>query len=304
VVNRRKTDDRDQQAPRDAFSIASSVLAALFKRWLLQFIVLFLAIGMLLAGVLWLGSYAREQLREHERFQTAFADIECNAPGPLARQDFLEEVRYHSRMPERFSIFEDGLAERLKTGFTKHPWVAKVLRVDIVPPQSVRVELAFRQPVLAVEVTPDLAGMGSHTSVPLRGVDNQGALLPKKVPLAADLPVLRRAARPTGGAGQPWGDAGVLVAAQIADLLIPQRVGIQDLSWSTQGLILWGPGFKVVWGHSADLPDEATTAVKRQRFIELSESLQNPTSWWPWMVEYDLRPREQMVERKVLWDRP
>jgi hypothetical protein len=304
VVNRRKTDDRGQQAPRDAFSIASSVLKTVFKRWLLQFIVLFLAIGMLLAGVLWLGGYAREQLREHERFQTAFADIECNPPGPLARQDFLEEVRYHSRLPERFSIFEEGLAERLQTGFAKHPWVAKVLRVDIVPPQGVRVELAFRQPVLAVEVTTDLAGMGSATSVPLRGVDNQGVLLPKMVPLGSELPVLRRAARPTGGAGQPWGDVGVLVAAQIADLLLPQRVGIQELSWSMQGLILWGAGFKVIWGHSTDLPDEATTAVKRQRFIEVSPRLQNPTSWWPWMVEFDLRPRENMAERQVLWIRP
>jgi len=304
---------------------------------LLQLVALLLLVGLLLCGLIWLGAYAREQLREHERFQVAFADIECNPPAPLQRPEFLEEVRYHGRLPERFSIFEDGLSDRLQIGFAQHPWVARVDKVELAAPRSVRVALVYRQPVLAVVVTPDLAAKHSPplpvgergrgegladdpAKLPLRAVDDQGVLLPKNVPLPRGLPILYRAPRPGGGAGRPWGDPGVLAAAQMAVLLKPplfstplpvgergeERVEIKAMTWSEQGLILWGAGFKVLWGRPPELAkgEEAATVVKEQRLMALLAKLKPLGSRWPWMHEYDVRPREAMTDRLVLWERP
>jgi hypothetical protein len=300
---RRKSLDEPSPPP------PASIVRRLVRRWLVQIAVLLLFVGLALVGVIWLGSYAREQLREHERFQVYFGDIDCNPPPPLKRPEFLDEVQYLSQLPERFSIFEEGLSDRLREGFTKHPWVAKVARVEVSPPREVRVTLEYRQAALAVVVTPDLAGEGVDGSAEkpsLRAVDERGVLLPKKVPLAADLPVLYRAPRPAGGAGQPWGDPGVAAVARAAVLLKQQlaRGKIKALTWADDGLTLWGPGYRVLWGRlEPSKSAEAASAVKEQRLAEVLAKGE-PWTWWPWMHEYDLRPREATVERLVAWEKP
>ena len=60
----------------------------------------------------------------------------------------------------------------MQEGFAKHPWVAQVEKVEVVPPRSVRVALAYRQPVLAVVVTPDLAEPNGQGRA-LRAVDDR-----------------------------------------------------------------------------------------------------------------------------------
>jgi hypothetical protein len=285
-----------------------------------------LAIGVLLGGVLWLGTFARQQLRDQQRFQVAFSNIECNAPDGMPRPDFLEEVQYLGRLPERFSIFDDGLREILQVGFAKHPWVAEVRKVDLVPPRSVRVSLSHRQAALAVVVSRDLAGEGllsplllpenetaarRHSEecdrLSLRAVDAEAVLLPKKVPSLNDLPILRRAPRPVGGEGQSWGDPGVHFAAQTAEQLKAQlrQADIKWMTWSKQGLILWGQGFKLIWGRPGALAnEEVSAAVKEQRLTQLIDMLEPPGLWKPWMPEYDLRPRQAISVRLVIWESP
>src|SRR5262249_62336389 len=114
----------------------------------------------------------------------------------------LEAVLSPGRLPARFPLLADGVPERLPAAFAQHPWVARVDGVELAPPRTVRVRLAYRQPALAVEVTPDLAGAVT-SPVPLRAADEQGILLPKRASIPDDLPVLRHAPRPTGPAGQP-----------------------------------------------------------------------------------------------------
>jgi hypothetical protein len=238
---------------------------------------------MLLGGLVWLGRYARDQILDRERFQVAFADIDCQPPPGVDRGDFLDEVMYHARCPERFSILEDGLADKLKQYFTKHPWVAQVDKVECQMPRTVRVHLTYRQAVLAVIVPPELAGSGSTpqaTNRPVRGVDHDGALLPKKAPLAAGLPVLDGAPPPSGPAGQPWGNAGVAAAAQTAVLLQPYQYQLK-IMWMTlthdEGLVLWRNrplrGIKVIWGHSG-ATGEPTPEVKLQRLLEAVRKLE------------------------------
>jgi hypothetical protein len=308
VVTRRKS--LDESPPTVDGSVRPVV-----RRWLAQFVGLLLTVGLLLGGVLWLGSYAREQLRQHERFQISFAEIDCIPPVPLQRTEFLEEVRYHAQLPERMAIFQDGLSDRLHEGFAKHPWVSRVEKVELSPPHTVRVTLAYREPVLAVVVTSDLAGaamdssLDSQTaSLPLRTVDAQGILLPKKVPLSRGLPIIYFAPRPAGGAGRAWGDPGVFAAAQTAARLKPylERAGITAMMSSELGLVMWGSECKILWGQQPERTkgEEASLVVKEQRFIELLAKRDSLGSWWPFVHEYDLRPRETMTDRLVLWDRP
>jgi hypothetical protein len=308
VVARRKSLDEPP------LSLDSSVRPVL-RRWVVQFVGLVLVVGLLLGCVLWLGSYARDQLRLHERFQVAFADIDCIPPVPLQRNEFLEEVRYHAQLPERMAIFQDGLADRLHEGFSKHPWVARVEKVELSPPHTVRVTLAYREPVLAVAVTSDLAGapvdggLDSPASSPaLRTVDGQGILLPKKVPFSRSLPILYGAPRPAGGAGQVWSNPGVVAAARTAVWLKPylERAGVTAMMSSEQGLVIWGSGYKMLWGRPPEQAkgEEASLVVKEQRFLELMAKRDSVGSWWPFVHEYDLRPRKAMTDRLVMWDRP
>src|SRR5262245_21659284 len=79
------------------------------RRWMLQFTLLLFFVGFLVTGLLWLGKHAREQLREHERFQVKVAEIECIPQPPIDLSEFLYEVQYHGGLAERVSTLEKGL---------------------------------------------------------------------------------------------------------------------------------------------------------------------------------------------------
>jgi len=239
------------------------------RRWLWQTALFAGVAAFVVGGFVWLGHYAREQIRDREPYQVAFADIECQPPPGVTRSDFLDEVLYQARCPERFSILEEGLADKLKQHFAMHPWVAAVDKVEVQPPRTVRVFVTYRQAVLAVVVPPELAGL---LVLPVRGVDREGVLLPKKVPLT-ELPLLHNAPPPSGVTGQRWGNAGVLAATHVAVLLQPHQKQLQltRLTLTPAGLVLWGQGLKVVWGQP-DAAGEATVEMKLRRLLEVFDN--------------------------------
>jgi len=158
--------------------------------------------SLLVFGLIALGKAARDQLRQHERYTLTFDDIDCPAPPGMERGEFLSEVQYLARLPDRLPALDEDSPARLADAFAHHPWVEKVEEVRIIPPDRVRVRLAFRVPVLAV---PQPGGP--------RAVDAHGILLPSSAPTEG-LPVFRgSAAPPAGVAGEPWGDPAVTAAA-------------------------------------------------------------------------------------------
>jgi hypothetical protein len=179
------------------------------RRWagglVLKFAALLLGLGLFVAGLIVLGEYAQEQLRDRDRYTLPFADIEClPAPPYQPRRDFLDEVQYLARLPARLRLLDADLPQRLAEGFAQHPWVRKVEQVEVTAKQ-VRVRLSYRRPALAVR-------RGERVRV----VDAEGVLLPKEAP-AEGLPVFAgEAARPAGPAGTRWGDADVEDAARKA----------------------------------------------------------------------------------------
>jgi hypothetical protein len=285
-----------------------------WRRWLAQAAVLTAAMVAIFAGVIWLGQYARDRISEDDRFQFAFADIDCQPPPGLERRAFLDEVLYHARCPERFSLMEAGLPERLKGYFAKHPWVARVDKVELQAPRGVHVQLTYRQPVLAVVVPRQLSGSGSgrrDQQWPLRGVDDEGVLLPKKAPLEK-LPMLFDAPPPTARTDWHWGDAGVEAAARVAALLLPHRshVEVEYLALSADGLVLWGSVYKlevkprwlimlgnikVLWGG----PDANGDRLPKAKLQRLLDALAAPMPIEPMHVrEIDVRV-EPPVQRLI-----
>ena len=153
-----------------------------------------------------------------------------------------------------------------------HPSVAKVTAVAIERPNVIRITLVYRQPVLAVVVSPDLAGQGfDGTAVEMqklsfRAVDQDGVLLVKRTPLPGGLPVLFKAPPPATGEGKPWGDASVVAAARTAARFQStfKRVGIKAFTCSDQGLILWAERLKVMWGR---LPEDDNSAALKEKWL-------------------------------------
>ena len=161
-------------------------------------------LALFLGGLLALGHFAQEQLRDRGRYTAAFADIDCTPPPPLARTAFLDEVQYLARLSGRLHLLDGDLPRRLAEGFAKHPWVARVEQVEVTPTGRVTVRLAYRRPVLAVRFAAEV-----------RVVDGEGFLLPRDAPTEG-LPLHEAEGPPAGPAGTRWGEAAVEAAARKA----------------------------------------------------------------------------------------
>jgi hypothetical protein len=165
------------------------------RKWIFRSAALSLVLAGSLGGLIALGQWALEQIRERERYTIAFADIACTPPPGLDRGAFLDEVQYLAGLPARLCLLDEDLGERLAKGFGQHPWVAKVAEINLVPPKQIHAQLQFRRPVLAVPFDKTL-----------RAVDGQGVLLPRAAPTDG-LPVFPGTAKaPAGPAGAQWGD--------------------------------------------------------------------------------------------------
>jgi len=167
--------------------------------------------------------------------------------------DIRTEVFRNASLDGPLSIMDDNLAERIATAFSLHPWVAKVERVAKQHPAKVKVQLEYRRPVLMVEVPGGLLP-----------VDARGVLLP-----AGEFSPLEQSrfprlvgvgTVPLGTAGEGWGEARVVGAAEIAAALGPawdelRLAQIVPYAASTAGrpdeivyVLSTRGGTRIVWG--------------------------------------------------------
>jgi hypothetical protein len=173
------------------------------RKRIFKIAVFLLALTGFFAGVIVLGQWARDWIRDRDRYRMAFVDIDVDPPPGLTRSAFLEQVQYGAMLPDSLSLVDDGLADRLAKAFHTHPWVAKVADVKVTQQRQIKVRLIYRKPVLAVQ----------HDNV-LRAVDGEGVLLPKDA-ATAGLPMFAGTpSRPAGPAGTRWGDAAVETRAR------------------------------------------------------------------------------------------
>ncbi len=213
-----------------------------------------------LAGVQAVGWWTRTGLHGSERFQVAFADIECTPPATLSPHDFLGEVQYLSGAPERINLLARELPLVLTNAFSRHPWVAAVERVEVLPGRKVRVHLVHRTPTLAVM-------HGGRRRV----IDGQGVLLPATA-ASKDLPVYcSPVSAPHGGPGTEWGDPDLKSAAQTVAFLqgLPELKRLDLVQSTVTGLILTTQGgSSILWGQPADgNPGRMAAAQKKREWL-------------------------------------
>lgn len=175
------------------------------------------AIGIaLLSTLVWIGQKAGNSVSDKERYLVPVASIECDVPPGSDRAVFLTEVRSLSNLPETISAVSPDTPPTLAAAFAKHPWVASVSRVTVRPDRTIRVELQFRTPVLAVRLTGEPV---------LRVLDKSGVLLPVS-PVPDRLPVLL--------GEYPKADPSLKRAAEITDMLRdrnPRRIEKMKDGW-------------------------------------------------------------------------
>jgi hypothetical protein len=160
-------------------------------------------LGIFLAVLVAVGKATRDSLRQDERFGVVLAEIDCQPSPPMPRGEFLAEVQYLAGIPDRLSLLDEELAQRLAEIFARHPWVRRVERVEIARPRQIQVQLEYRTAALAVPVDGKL-----------RAVDSEGVLLPVNAQTEG-VPVFQGQAEPPAGpAGTRWGDPAVEQAAR------------------------------------------------------------------------------------------
>src|SRR5437588_9176180 len=120
------------------------------RAWVVQAAMPLVAVAFLLMTVVTLGRLATEDLRTRERFLAAFAEIRCEPPAPMRRQEFLREVQYEADWSDHFDRSDPGLTLSLRSAFLHHPWVEEVERVEVPASGPVSIRLRYRMPALAV----------------------------------------------------------------------------------------------------------------------------------------------------------
>jgi hypothetical protein len=155
----------------------------------------------------------------------------------------------------RLDLRDRKVVEQIAQAFSLHPWVAKVVRVEKRFPALVRVELAYRRPVAAVEVEP----RGKRGLI---FIDEQSVLLPDAdfAPGQAKdyLRIASHNELPAAGYGAPWGSQRIAGAARVAaawekrwqplglyridSVVAPGGLFTYELQTQRQVRVLWGSG--------------------------------------------------------------
>lgn len=252
---------------------------------------------------------AQTHVGHQARFRVAARDVVVTPLPVWIRTDLLADVQRLGDLPDTLDTLDPGLAEDLRDAFALHPWVREVIEVRVIHPATIRVKLAYREPVAVV-----------HTARSLEAVDRDGVLLP-----AGELPdpqlyltVTGVRSTPTGPVGTQWDDPSLHAAVATADALSPHHraLGLTTIDASgfgsnsgSQGSIhlLTEQGTRIKWGHPPDVdyPGEVPVQDKIDRLLKYvtdNGSLDKPSG--PYEIdithwqEVTVRPRGPTPAKK------
>lgn len=244
------------------------------------------------AHVAW--KHAAPTVAQDPQYALTAESIQITPPPPWIRSDIKTQVLRDSGLLTKVSILDDweSLAKRVKDAFALHPWVASVEHISRQLPSSLDIELKYRRPVAAVE----LSDPGGVMYLP---IDEHAVRLPE-----ADLTEVERRYLPriSGITGRPlvgdvWDDprvvGGACLAAQLADvwqqlhlveILATAPTSSNDHPLYTFEIITSGDT-RIIWGAipgQEPALGEAAFAQKRQRLLDYAaqhgklESIEGP----------------------------
>jgi hypothetical protein len=225
VMSARKADstDRSKSAGRTAPAVALSVRRGVFQPATLWWLACALLAVVFLPYLPWM----TPDLSSRPEYQVDWTSVDVSPPPRGVPPRVVDEVRAQSKLPERLSLLQPGLASELAHAFSGHPWIERVDRVEVKRQRRIDIDLTYRRVALVVE-----------TSRGFYPIDRQSVLLPPTDFAPEDvnkLPVCRNAKTlPQGAAGERWGDVVIECAAQIADAIAPG--GDVDRNWKRLGL--------------------------------------------------------------------
>ncbi len=164
---------------------------------------------------------------QRAKFQMSVDRIDLTQATRWTPRDIVDHVaKSHPDWKNR-SLLEANLAADLAAAFARHPWIAKVDRVEKTRQGRILIEVTYRTPVAMVE---------THRG--LYPVDAESVLLPPNdfsLTQSDQLPHLRQVrSMPSGPAGTVWGDPLVVSGAKLCAALMPK--GNLDSHWNKYGL--------------------------------------------------------------------
>jgi hypothetical protein len=226
------------------------------------------------AGVAWemLGPQILQILRRPE-YRLEREQVEITPPPQWIHGDVRDEALRDAAADGPLLVTDDQLSERIAAAFARHPWIAKVVRVEKKYPPSVTVEVVYRRPVCMVAAPGD--------PVP---VDAEAVVLPRQdfspVEEATRYPRLEGIEqRPNVRPGERWADARVLGGAEIAAAIGPDwgPLGLRCIEPAAADtarpaaeplfVLLSRGGSRIAWGYApgANVPGELSAAEKVAR---------------------------------------
>jgi cell division septal protein FtsQ len=252
------------------------------------------------------------ELREHSEYQVSVSQIEVNAAPRWVPHDLVEQAANRAGLADHLSILDEDLTTVIAEAFQLHPWVAEVKRVEKTYPARIQVELSYRRPVAMVQLE-----QGMYP------VDTEGFLLPPNDFSVADtkrFPVIRNASStPQGPSGTSWGDAEVVGAARLAEVLY--GVGGPNCHWRKFGFaaisipsqksehisadnlayeLTTTSGSRIIWGRSpgSDHPGELSPEQKLgrlEKYLHEFQTFEHPRGPY----EIDIRHWQEISRRPL-----
>ena len=234
--------------------------------------VLVLAAAAAAGGMLW--SRFGDAARAHPDGILLPAAVRLEGVAPWVERDVKTEALRNASLDQGVPLDDPELQRRLARAFDMHPWVRRVVDVELRHPAAAVVTIECREPVAMV---------GWQGGV--LAVDAEGVVLPSRDFTAASAARYPRVAgiesSPQGSEGFPWGDAAVEEAASVAAVLGPE--------WTALGLVemrpvrerggrRWelvaGDGSRILFGSSPgrEAAGEPPAAAKLARLKQLGAS--------------------------------
>lgn len=268
---------RSKQKPAEVRpGLASRLLAQRAKVF-----VALVVIGILGWGMQGVWQHFAPQISQRDNYLLTAERITITPQPEWIAADVRSQAVGNAGIAGRLSILDDAFARVVEDAFVLHPWVESVDRITKSYPAGAHVELTYRRPVAVVELV-------NQNIVQLVPIDRLGVHLP---PL--DVPNIRKRYLPRIGGiverppvGQPWSDARVLGAAEIAVQLAPvwDKFHLVDILPSARpeirgedryfvfDLITRG-GTRIVWGAAPNIapPDEGSFTEKLDRLRRCAE---------------------------------
>jgi cell division septal protein FtsQ len=78
-------------------------------------------------------------------------NVSLSSTPPMAKADFLREIRAGGRFNETLDLHDPELFEKLRQAVQRHDWVQDVSRVSLIAPRTIHIDLTFRTPVAKLQ---------------------------------------------------------------------------------------------------------------------------------------------------------